>query len=212
MGSISIFNIYALHRELSGTFAIKYKHGRSRSPSDTMFIIQSILLTGITYSVEIILYQVFHRSYVFPPLNDTLLNFTKNILFVILSIPVALCLSMVDLCIGKHRLVPDFLKFLRLTDRYGNEDVWEYLLDTKIKGEWVDIRDLENKIMYSGRIHLFSETEKIRELYLLNVIVYDFEGNELYRVPQMYMSRPSETVIMELRSVIEAKGKDDEKK
>ena len=119
---------------------------------------------------------------------------------------------MVDLCIGKHRLVPDFLKFLRLTDRYGNEDVWEYLLDTKIKWEWVDIRDLENKIMYSGCIHLFSETEKIRELYLLNVIVYDFEGNELYRVPQMYMSRPSETVIMELRSVIEAKGKDDEKK
>lgn len=44
-----------------------------------MFIIQPILLTGITYSVEIILYQVFHRSYVFPPLNDTLLNFTKNI-------------------------------------------------------------------------------------------------------------------------------------
>lgn len=119
---------------------------------------------------------------------------------------------MVDLCIGKHRLVPDFLKFLRLTDRYGNEDVWEYLLDTKIKWEWVDIRDLENKIMYSGCIHLFSETEKIRELYLLNVIVYDFEGNELYRVPQMYMSRPSETVIMELRSVIEAKGKNDEKK
>ncbi len=177
-----------------------------------MFIIQSILLTGITYSVEIILYQVFHRSYVFPPLNDTLLNFTKNILFVILSIPVALCLSMVDLCIGKHRLVPDFLKFLRLTDRYGNEDVWEYLLDTKIKWEWVDIRDLENKIMYSGCIHLFSETEKIRELYLLNVIVYDFEGNELYRVPQMYMSRPSETVIMEFRGVIETKGKDDEKK
>ena len=96
--------------------------------------------------------------------------------------------------------------------RYGNEDVWEYLLDTKIKGKWVDIRDLENKIIYSGCIHFFSETEKIRELYLLNVIVYDFEGNELYRVPQMYMSRPSETVITEFRSVIEEKGKDDEKK
>ena len=132
MGSISIFNIVCSTPGIIwNLIAIKYKHGRSRSPSDTMFIIQSILLTGITYSVEIILYQVFHRSYVFPPLNDTLLNFTKNILFVILSIPVALCLSMVDLCIGKHRLVPDFLKFLRLTDRYGNEDVWEYLLDKR---------------------------------------------------------------------------------
>ena len=214
-----IFSIFFVPGIIWNFIAIKYKHGRNRNPSDTIFIIQSIVLTVITYFFEFLLFKIYDHSFkLFELFNNEIYNNSKKAIssdlvrFYILSIPIALFLSLVDLYLGKYRFLTVFLQFLRCTDRYGNEDVWEYLLDTKIKGEWVDIRDLENKIMYSGCIHLFSETEKIRELYLLNVIVYDFEGNKLYMVPQMYISRPSETVIMELRSVIKAKGKDDEKK
>ena len=196
--SLVIFCVFFLPGIIWNLIAIKYNHSRYRSPSDTMFIIQSIVLSGFTYSIIYLIIYLFH------------LNLT-NTLIVFCSIPLAFILSLGDLALGRSKLVPKFLKFLRLTDRYGNEDVWEHLLNKQIQ-EYVDIRDLENKFIYSGRVRLFSDSEKIRELYLTEVIVYDLEGNEIYNVPQMYISRPSETVIMEFRSVIEAKGKEDEKK
>ena len=62
---------------------------------------------------------------------------------------------------------------------------------------------------------MYSDTDKIRELLLKNVRVYDFEGNGLYEVSEMYISRPSESVIMEVRTTRiedQAVGEDDEKK
>lgn len=193
--SLVIFCIFFIPGIIWNLIAIKYKHGRNRSPSDTMFIIQSIVLSGVTYSFEFPIIYLLHLNF-----NLLHLNFI-NILIVILSIPVAFLLSMVDLALGKYRFFQRLLQQLPLTDRYGHEDVWEYLIRSKKHdNDWVDIRDFENKIIYSGRVELFSDTDKVRELFLKEVMVYDFKYNELYEVPEMYISRPSESVIIEFRS------------
>ena len=184
--SLVIFCVFFIPGIIWNLIAIKYKHGRSRAPSDTMFIIQSIVLSGVTYSFE------------FPIIYLLNLN---DIWLLILSIPVVLFLSMADLALGKYRFFHRLVQQLPLTDRYGHEDVWEYLIRSKKQdNDWVYIRDFENKIIYSGRVELFSDTDKVRELFLKEVMVYDFKYNELYEVPEMYISRPSESVIIEFRS------------
>ena len=116
---------------------------------------------------------------------------------------------MADIAQHEHKLLSKFLRDIGVTKKFGNEDVWLYLLNSGTTGmDWVDVRDVENKVIYSGLIKCFSETEKTRELLLQQVIVYQADSvningecEELYKVPQMYISRPSESVIMEFRSI-----------
>ena len=51
--------------------------------------------------------------------------------------------------------------------------------------------------MYAGWVNTFSETDRVRELVLLEVIVYDFEGQELYRTPRLYLARPPDAIHIE---------------
>ena len=233
-----IFSIFFVPGIIWNFIAIKYKHGRNRNPSDTIFIIQSIVLTVITYFFEFLLFKIYDHSFkLFELFNNEICNNGKEaissdlIYFAIYSIPLALFLSVLDLYLGKVGFFQSILGKLpfKPTERYGHEDVWEYYIrmrkgsSTKRNNDflkrqdntWVDIRDFENKIIYSGCIDLYSDTDKIRELLLKNVRVYDFEGNGLYEVSEMYISRPSESVIMEVRTTRiedQAVGEDDEKK
>ena len=217
-----IFSIFFVPGIIWNLIAIKYNHSRSRSPSDTMFIIQSIVLTAITYSVEFLLFKIFNHSFnhsfkLFELFNNEICNNSKEaifsdlVYFSILSIPIALFLSIVDLYLGKFGFFQFILGKLPLkpTERYGNEDVWERLLSSK-ENAWVSISDFENKIIYSGRVVYYSDTEKTRELSLEDVTAYNLKGKELYRVSEMYISRPSESIIMEFLE--ETTGEDDEKK
>jgi hypothetical protein len=43
----------------------------------------------------------------------------------------------------------------------------------------------------------YSETEKLRELVLRDVIVYNLEGEELYKTPMLYLARAPENVHIE---------------
>jgi hypothetical protein len=38
-------------------------------------------------------------------------------------------------------------------------------------------------------VETFSESGELRELLLRDVIVYDFEGTEMYKVPHLYLAR-----------------------
>ncbi|MBO5995774.1 MAG: hypothetical protein J6P77_00845 [Acetobacter sp.] len=222
-----IFSIFFAPGIIWNFIAIKYKHGRNRNPSDTIFIIQSIVLTTVTYFCEYILLKIYdHSSKLFELLNNEIYNNNSKeaissdlIYFAILSIPLAIVFSILDLYEGKYDFFYNLLKMLPFvaTERYGNEDVWERFLcskskeaDKKKETMYVKISDFENKIIYLGHINHYSDTDKLRELSLIDVIVRDFEGNELYKVSEMYISRPSESITMEFLE--ETKGEDDEKK
>ena len=214
-----IFSIFFVPGIIWNFIAIKYKHGRNRNPSDTIFIIQSIVLTVVTYFFVFLLFKIHNHSFnLFELFNNEIYNNSKKAIssdlvsFYILSIPIALFLSLVDLYLGKFDLFQFILGKLpfKPTERYGYEDVWERILFSK-KSARVSISDFENKIIYSGRIGYYSDTEKTRELSLEEVTIYNSEGDELCSgVSEMYISRPPESIIMEFLE--ETKGEDDEKK
>lgn len=56
--------------------------------------------------------------------------------------------------------------------------------------EYVHFRDFANNIVYAGWVKEFSETDKLRELVLRDVQVYDFEGNMLFETPLIYLAQP----------------------
>ena len=93
-----------------------------------------------------------------------------------------------------------FLQKIGATRRYGGEDVWSHTLNSgQPHVEYVHFRDLENGYIFAGWVHVYSENENEgrRELLLRDVIVYDEEGTEISRLPNLYISRPSNNIWLE---------------
>ena len=91
------------------------------------------------------------------------------------------------------------MQSMRVTRKFGDESVWEYTLNMGSAAvEYVNVRDLENKFVYSGYVKAFSEGGNQRELLLDRAIVYDLEtGAEFLRVPLLYLSRKLEALHIE---------------
>ena len=51
------------------------------------------------------------------------------------------------------------------------------------------LRDFEKKLIYTGWVETFSGTEKLRELRLKGVVVYDFDGEMVSKCPRVYLAR-----------------------
>jgi hypothetical protein len=58
--------------------------------------------------------------------------------------------------------------------------------------EYVNFRDFDNRIIYSGWVKRASVTMKLRELVLRDVEIYDFDGNKLLDTPLLYLARKPE--------------------
>ena len=61
---------------------------------------------------------------------------------------------------------------------------------------FVYVRDFGNKVVYSGYILDFNCNEHT-ELFLKNVVVYDFEFTELYKCEYMYIPLTNKNFTME---------------
>lgn len=59
------------------------------------------------------------------------------------------------------------------------------------------VRDFENEFVYAGGVNSFFETDKLRELVVLDVIVYDFEATKLYDIPRLHLARAPENIHIE---------------
>jgi hypothetical protein len=61
----------------------------------------------------------------------------------------------------------------------------------------VHLRDFEKKPAYAGWVEVWSESEKTREIVLRDVAVSDFEGDELFRTPRVYLARKADNIDIE---------------
>jgi hypothetical protein len=106
--------------------------------------------------------------------------------------------GIVTLYIENYKLFTTFVQRIRATNTFGDEDVWDYTFNSRTKSaDFVHFRDLEQRVTYAGIVQSFSETGRLRELVLDQVIVYDFDGNEMYKVPRLYLARPPEHIHIE---------------
>ena len=82
--------------------------------------------------------------------------------------------------------------------RYGDEDVWAYLMNSK-ELQWIFLRDYRCGLVYKGWIELYSDSGTSRELVLKEVEVFDnASGTRLYDVPRLYVSRDQHDVSVEI--------------
>lgn len=106
--------------------------------------------------------------------------------------------GVLSLYVENHKLFTRFVQTIRATKTYGDEDVWDFVFNSSSRAvEFVHLRDFEQRVTYAGFVEVFSESGQLREIVLRDVIVYDFEQNEMYRVPRLYLAKSRENIHIE---------------
>lgn len=115
---------------------------------------------------------------------------------------VSICLGIVIIVTATHKWHFRVFQYLRITNKFGEQDVWGFLMNSPQAG-WVTVRDIENNVMYDGWIKAFSDNSREAELLLESVNVYkNSTGEYLYNVSVQYLSLSRGKISVEVRSPI----------
>jgi hypothetical protein len=180
---------------LDARFAAKIK------PSTWEIFVRALVFGLVVYAVEFIIYSALHLRFIPADLTDA---GAKDVITIPIiheiewALPISLCLAVIWLYTARYKWISRFLQKIGATKKFGDEDVWDYTFNSSIPDvEYVHFRDFANGYLYAGWVNTFSETDRLRELVLLDVIVYDLDGNEKYKVPRLYIARPPENMHIE---------------
>jgi len=91
---------------------------------------------------------------------------------------------------------------LKITRKFAEMDVWQYLFNSTNSTEWITVRDIKNNLMYEGWVQAFSDTVTENELFLRDVMVFNnTTGDKLYEVPGLYISRNKDEITIEFTAL-----------
>lgn len=197
----------ALWAKIDKTFSSKIK------PNEFSFVLRSFMFGVISYIFSYLFYLFIGAN--FPNLdlskaeNSSVIN-AKTILCVSITTLISVILSFLWVVINKEKLFISLMQKLKITGKYGDEDVWDFVLNKKFlkpdanapksnpeEVKFVHLRDLDNKLMYAGFVAYFSETDKDREIFLTDVDVYNSDGGKLYSCPKLYLGLDKNSISME---------------
>ena len=139
----------------------------------------------------------FRFEFVKPNKDEIFLGATAVNQVIVTTVAAFLC-SILWMYFVKFDLLTKFVHLAGASKQFGDEDVWDFTFNARDKNvEYVHLRDFDKKIVYAGWVELFSGTEKVRELVLHDVEVFDFDGNQLFASPRMYIARPMDDIDIE---------------
>lgn len=179
-----------------------------QKPAQTEILIRSFLFGLTTYAVLYLIYLSIGEE--FPSID--LPNQGSQFLIIdgigeiiIASIPTSFALSLFWIYAVNKKLMSRFLHKIGFTKRYGDEDVWDYTFNSPDPAvEYVHVRDFDKRLVFAGWVSLFSESDKLRELVLRDVQVFNLEENEqggavepLYSIPRLYLARDPTNIHIE---------------
>lgn len=99
--------------------------------------------------------------------------------------------------ITNKKIVNKVAQLLRISDKYGDENLFSYFLNSP-DVRWVYVRDIENNLSYRGLVKSFAETKEVQEVVLTDVTVFDYENSdELYSVERIYLAKPAGSFVIE---------------
>jgi hypothetical protein len=180
---------------LDSRYALKSK------PSEFQYVLRAFLFGMASYGVTFGIYAMLGWPFSLSDFSAAATNgiFTPEIFKEIASATlVGLVLAILWLYASNYKWDTRFLQGIGATKTYGDEDVWDYTFNSPIAAvEYVHFRDFANKIVYSGWVKEFSETEKLRELVLRDAQIHDFDGNLLFETPLVYLARNPENLHVE---------------
>jgi hypothetical protein len=117
--------------------------------------------------------------------NSSKYNKVEILISYILSIPLGVFYGF----LLNKKLINKLFQKLRITKRYGDNDVWSFFLNSPTT-QWILVRDKSTNLTYFGKIRAYSDSAEKREILLNDVKVYTSNTwQHLY---------DSETVFLEL--------------
>jgi len=97
---------------------------------------------------------------------------------------------------NKHGWINRIAQYLKVTNKYGNESVYYRVLNAK-DVDWIYLRSPDTNLTYRGQVAKYSEDDKIREIVLQNVTVYQYkDSKELYFTSKIYLCFPIENKLI----------------
>lgn len=170
---------------------IDANYASRRKPSQFTFVINAFFFGLFSYIFVFIVYEFLGFSFTVPFRSVDMDNFSIDWFAdeILLSIPSSFLCAIIWCLAVRHRLLMKLLHCLGASNSFGDEDVWEFSFNSNdVESEYVNVRDRNSKIVYTGYVYAFSGADQKRELVLLDAIVYDDEtGDELYSTPRLYL-------------------------
>ena len=109
-----------------------------------------------------------------------------------------------------YSLLMRLCRALGITKRFGDPDVWSFLLNSNDTDNWVTVRHKDRGHIYQGYVRSFSGGDKDREMILTLVRVYSLEGSEgseeiegsgnlqqLGEIPILYLAFKKDDLVLE---------------
>lgn len=117
---------------------------------------------------------------------------------ILVSICIAPVLAFALSAVKNHKLVNRTARAMRVTKKFGDRDVWSFLMNSE-STDWVVVRDPEHGLYYLGQITAYSDEESTREILLRNTRVFDnVTGEQRYLAGDVYFSFAREGAILEI--------------
>lgn len=164
-------------------------------------LVRSIFYGLFTYITLYLVYWIFNQDFSLVDIpTDDKKTFLSADQFdeIVLSVPLSFALATAWCAAKNKKLIINFLRKIDITKTFGDEDVWQYIFNSpSATTEYVHLRDFDRNWVYCGWLVCFSDERDIRELYLRDVIVYDFEGNEQMTSPSIYIAREAKNLTIE---------------
>ena len=115
---------------------------------------------------------------------------------VIVTCLCSLVLGLLVTSITHHQYLYKIAKKLKVSDVYGEQELFTQFIRAK-DVEWVWVRCKTTGLTYKGYITSFAENEKLQEIELGDVTVYNSEdSNKLYELSKIYLaSSPGDFII-----------------
>lgn len=179
---------------------IHTNYGAKGEPSQFDMILNSFIFGVLSYAILYLIYSM--RGATLEIFNidgsNTRLIQPQILSEILYAMIIALIGGIIFIYIENFKLVTQLLQKIGATKRFGDEDVWDFVFNSSSSGvDYIYFRDFEQKVVYAGYVRLFSESGGIRELVLLGVTVYDFEGLEMYQMPRLYLARERDNIHIE---------------
>lgn len=180
---------------------IDENHASKKNTSELRFILNVFIFGVTTYAILYILYFISNMPFGIPVANnpsDNISDLEDSIDEIISAIALAFFLSIIWVYAKNYKIFIRFLRKIKASKSYGDDDVWKYLMSSDFpETEYINLRDFDRQIVYTGYVKAYSEKEGIRELYLRDVKVYDFSANFIFETPNIYLARKPDDIHLE---------------
>jgi hypothetical protein len=163
-------------------------------------ILNAFIFGVLSYAFLYLIYRCFGWNLKLLDLESESKKLIQPVIFpeILMAAAIAAVGGVVTLYVENYKLFTRLVQLIRATKTYGDEDVWDFVFNSRSSTvEFIHFRDFDQRVTYAGIVETFSESEKLREIVLADVAVYDFEGNEMYRVPRLYLARERENIHIE---------------